>query len=62
MGFLDEDCNRASDYVSDSSLYKQAGNSIVTSCLVAIFYSLLFNDGSTKWSDYIVQYKINGGN
>lgn len=62
MGFSDEDCNRASKYVSDSSLYKQAGNSIVTSCLVAIFYSLLFNDGSTKWSDYIVQYKINGGN
>lgn len=62
MGFSDEDCNRASVYVSDSSLYKQAGNSIVTSCLVAIFYSLLFNDGSTKWSDYIVQYKINGGN
>ena len=62
MGFSDEDCNRASKYVSDSALYKQAGNSIVTSCLVAIFYSLLFNDGSTKWSDYIVQYKINGGN
>lgn len=62
MGFSDEDCNRASDYVSDSSLYKQAGNSIVTSCLVAIFYSLLFKDGGTKWSDYIVQYKINGGN
>lgn len=62
MGFSDEDCNRASDYVSDSSLYKQAGNSIVTSCLVAIFYSLLFNDNSTNWADYIVQYKINGGN
>lgn len=62
MSFSDEDCNRASKYVSDSALYKQAGNSIVTSCLVAIFYSLLFNDNSTKWSDYIVQYKINGGN
>lgn len=62
MSFSDEDCNRASKYVSDSALYKQAGNSIVTSCLVAIFYSLLFNDDSTKWSDYIVQYKINGGN
>lgn len=62
MSFSDEDCNRASKYVSDSALYKQAGNSIVTSCLVAIFYSLLFNDSSTKWSDYIVQYKINGGN
>lgn len=62
MGFSDEDCNRASKYVSDSALYKQAGNSIVTFCLVAIFYSLLFNDNSTNWSDYIVQYKINGGN
>lgn len=61
MGFSDEDCNRASKYVSDSALYKQAGNSIVTSCLVAIFYSLLFNDNGTNWSDYIVQYKINGG-
>lgn len=62
MSFSDEDCNRASKYVSDSALYKQAGNSIVTSCLVAIFYSLLFNDNGTNWSDYIVQYKINGGN
>lgn len=62
MGFSDKDCDHASKYVSDSALYKQAGNSIVTSCLVAIFYSLLFKDNSTKWSDYIVQYKINGGN
>ena len=62
MGFSDKDCDHASKYVSDSALYKQAGNSIVTSCLVAIFYSLLFIDSSTKWSDYIVQYKINGGN
>ena len=62
MGFSDKDCDRASKYVSDSALYKQAGNSIVTSCLVAIFYSLLFKDSSTKWSDYIIQYKINGGN
>ena len=62
MGFSDKDCDRASKYVSDSALYKQAGNSIVTSCLVAIFYSLLFKDSRTKWSDYIVQYKINGGN
>lgn len=62
MGFSDKDCDRASKYVSGSALYKQAGNSIVTACLVAIFYSLLFKDSSTKWSDYIVQYKINGGN
>ena len=62
MGFSDKDCKHASKYVSNSALYKQAGNSIVTSCLVAIFYSLLFKDSSTKWSDYIVQYKINGGN
>lgn len=62
MGFSDKDCDSASKYVSDYALYKQAGNSIVTSCLVAIFYSLLFKDSSTKWSDYIIQYKINGGN
>lgn len=62
MGFSDKDCDHASNYVSDSALYKQAGNSIVTSCLVAILYSLLFKDSSTKWSDYIIQYKINGGN
>lgn len=56
MGFSDEDVDRAARFVSPSALYKQAGNSIVTSCLVSIFYSLLFNDNSTEWAKYIVDF------
>lgn len=56
MGFSDEDVDRAAKFCSPSSLYKQAGNSIITACLVAIFYSLLFNDNSTEWAKYIVDF------
>ena len=41
MGFTDEDCKKAADAgVSNSQLYKQAGNSIVVDVLEAIFTSL----------------------
>ena len=41
MGFTSEDCKKASDAgVSNSQLYKQAGNSIVVNVLEAIFTSL----------------------
>ena len=41
MGFTVEDCQKASDGgVSNSQLYKQAGNSIVVNVLEAIFTSL----------------------
>lgn len=41
MGFTAEDCKKASDGgVSNSQLYKQAGNSIVVNVLEAIFTSL----------------------
>lgn len=41
MGFTSEDCKKASDVgVSNSQLYKQAGNSIVVNVLEAIFTSL----------------------
>lgn len=41
MGFTSKDCKKASDAgVSDSQLYKQAGNSIVVNVLEAIFTSL----------------------
>ena len=56
MGFTDEDCNRAAQYVSASSLYKQAGNSIVTNCLVAIFYSLFYKDSSDAYSKYLIDF------
>lgn len=41
MGFDAEDCKKASDGgISNSQLYKQAGNSIVVNVLEAIFTSL----------------------
>ncbi len=58
MGFTDKDCNRASSYVSNSALYKQAGNSICTCCLIAIFSSLFLEDGykSDVWAKYSLNY------
>lgn len=41
MGFSDEDFDRAKAAgISDTQLYKQAGNSIVVDVLMAIFRSL----------------------
>ena len=56
MGFSDEDHNRATHYVSASALYKQAGNSICTSCLVAIFNALFLQDYSTSYANKLVDY------
>ena len=41
MGFEDEDFEQAQQYMSNSALYKQAGNSIVVNVLEAIFKNLL---------------------
>ena len=41
MGFDDESFSRAKKRVSNSQLYKQAGNSIVVDVLMAIFKNLL---------------------
>ena len=41
MGFTAEDCKKCSDAgISNTQLYKQAGNSIVVNVLEAIFQSL----------------------
>ena len=56
MGFTDEDHDRASQYVSASALYKQAGNSICTCCLVAIFNALFLEDYSTSYVEKLVDY------
>lgn len=56
MGFTDEDHDRAAKYVSASSLYKQAGNSICTCCLLAIFNALFLEDYSTSYADKLVDY------
>ena len=56
MGFSDSDHDRAAQYVSPSALYKQAGNSICTCCLVAIFNALFLDDYSTSYSNKLVDY------
>lgn len=58
MGFTDKDAGRSAQFVSASAQYKQAGNSICTSCLVALFSSLLLEDGHKAdiWSKYLIHY------
>ena len=56
MGFSDSDHDKASKYVSASSLYKQAGNSICTCCLIAIFNALFLEDYSTSYVAKLVDY------
>lgn len=50
MSFSDEDFQKAESVNSNSQLYKQAGNSIVENCLIAIF-SQLGIKGVQKWND-----------
>lgn len=50
MGFTDEDFKRAASRNSKSQLYKMAGNSIVTTCLMAIF-SQLHIKGCPVWNE-----------
>jgi DNA (cytosine-5)-methyltransferase 1 len=65
MGFSDSDFNTAKQALNDkfykgkdrsnSQLYKQAGNSIVTNCLIAIFHSL-FIENTTDYERYLIDY------
>lgn len=50
MNFDDEDFYAAESVNSDSQLFKQAGNSIVVSCLCAIFSQLNIK-GITPWNE-----------
>ena len=58
MGFSDKDVDRASAYVSASSLYKQAGNSIITWCLISLMSSLFIEDGhkAEVWTKYTFNF------
>ena len=58
MNFTDEDVDRASAFVSASSLYKQAGNSIIVACLISIMCSLFIEDGhkAEVWTKYILNF------
>ena len=48
MGVKDEDYNKIKAHQSDASLYHLAGDSIVTTCLMAIFGQLL----DKEWTDH----------
>jgi DNA (cytosine-5)-methyltransferase 1 len=58
MNFADSDYEAISKYVSNSAIYKQCGNSIVVSCLVAIMSSLFIKDGykADVWTEYMLNY------
>jgi DNA (cytosine-5)-methyltransferase 1 len=58
MNFSDSDNDRASKYVSASALYKQAGNSIVVACLIALMSSLFIEDGykAEVWTKYMLHF------
>ena len=49
MDFSDEDFEKAAEVNSNTQLYKQAGNSIVTDCLQAIFRQMNIK-GVDKWN------------
>ena len=55
MAFSRSDHNRASKFVSNSALYKQAGNSIIVNCLTALMCSLFIEDGykAEVWTKYV---------
>ncbi len=58
MNFTDRDYEAMAKYVSNSAIYKAAGNSIVVACLIAIFSSLFLEDGykSDIWTKYSLNY------
>lgn len=58
MAFSRSDHNRAAKFVSNSALYKQAGNSIIVNCLTALMSSLFIEDGykAEVWTKYILNY------
>ena len=54
MNFSDDDFSKADNVISNSQLYKTAGNSIVRSVLCAIF-SQLGIQGQKKWNEMTVE-------
>ena len=58
MAFSKEDHDKAAQYVSNSALYKQAGNSIVVNCLVGLMCSLFVENGykADEWTKYVLDF------
>lgn len=59
MGCLDDDFDKAAQIVSNTSLYKQAGNSIVVPVLEAIFKSLFIGIDTPITDETKPKYQIN---
>lgn len=72
MNFTEKDIDAMLSVNSNSQVYKQCGNSIVTGCIIALF-SQLGLQGHKKWNDmtldekkkliykgHILENKING--
>ena len=61
MNFTDKDHDSIAQYVSDSAIYKQYGNSIVVACLIAIMSSLFVESGykAEVWTKYALNYNDN---
>lgn len=57
MNVEEEQFNKAEKVVSNSQLYKVAGNAIVVSCLIALF-SQLGIQGKKKWNDMTEEERI----
>ena len=58
MNFTDRDYEAMAQYVSNSAVYKQAGNSIIVACLIALMSSLFIENGhkTEVWTKYILNY------
>lgn len=56
MSYTDEDFNKAQSVNSNCQLYKQAGNAIVKSCLMAIFLQLNIQ-GLKSWNERTLEEK-----
>lgn len=61
MGFADEDFKKVYNLISNTQLYKQAGNSIVVPTLIAIFSKLYENIDYEKIINLYVKDEILGG-
>lgn len=57
MGVKDNDFKNVASSQSDSSLYHLAGDSIVTTCLMAIFGELLGLDYENKINELVEELK-----
>ncbi len=53
MGFTSDDCKKCADIgVSNTQLYKQAGNSIVTNCIELIFEHIFKSQYNPSFKTY----------